>query len=247
MNTAGIRKGFLAALLFTLFISPGRASAQTSTNQQEPAQPTQAQQSADAQKSEEADSQYIVIPPAPVIIKKNPNSISIPPEDAKPEAQFEERPASSTYPKIGSIFGYRRDPFTRRARFHSGVDIKARWGDPIGASHPGTVQFAGWYHGYGNLIIVDHGGGVTTYYAHLSSFEVEVGDKVQRGVIIGYAGSTGRATSPHLHYEVRLGGDPVNPLQPLALDPSSEYFKQSPPPVETVDSDKAAPPQKQDN
>jgi murein DD-endopeptidase MepM/ murein hydrolase activator NlpD len=242
LNTAGLRKGSLAALFFALFVLPVAASAQQAATQQ----PTVKQQ------TEEADAQTVVVPPAPVIIKKNPNSISIPAEDAKQETKFEQRAASSTYtpsnyPKIGSVYGYRRDPFTRRSRFHSGVDIKARWGDPVGASHPGTVQFAGWYYGYGNLIIVDHGGGVTTYYAHLSSFEVEVGDKVARGVIIGYAGSTGRATSPHLHYEVRVGGDPVNPLQPLALDPSSEYFKQSQPADETAAGDKAAPPQKQDH
>jgi murein DD-endopeptidase MepM/ murein hydrolase activator NlpD len=130
------------------------------------------------------------------------------------------------------VFGYRRDPFTRRARFHSGVDIKARWGDPVGASQVGVIQFAGWYHGYGNLIIVAHGGGVTTHYAHLSSFDVDLGARVERGTIIGRAGSTGRATSPHLHYEVRIDGNPLNPFQPLALEPSSDYFKQARPTVD---------------
>ena len=71
------------------------------------------------------------------------------------------------------------------------------------------MQFAGWHNGYGNLVIVDHGGGVTTYYAHLSSFELAVGANVERGTIVGYAGSTGRATSPHLHYEVRIDGSPL--------------------------------------
>jgi murein DD-endopeptidase MepM/ murein hydrolase activator NlpD len=87
------------------------------------------------------------------------------------------------------------------------------------------IQFAGWYHGYGNLVIVDHGGGITTYYAHLSSFELGVGDKVNRGTVVGYAGSTGRATSPHLHYELRIDGNAINPFQQVALDPSSAYFK----------------------
>ena len=131
----------------------------------------------------------------------------------------------STNAKVGSSFGYRVDPFTRRGRFHSGCDIKAHWGQPVGASLPGTVQFAGWSHGYGNLIIVEHGGGVATHYAHLSSFAVEPGQHVDRGSIIGYAGSTGRATSPHLHYEVRIDGAAVNPLDPIALDESSEFFK----------------------
>jgi murein DD-endopeptidase MepM/ murein hydrolase activator NlpD len=144
---------------------------------------------------------------------------------------YEIRPAisSSSDVKVGSSFGYRRDPFTRRAKFHSGVDIKAKWGDPIAASHPGRIHFAGWYSGYGNLVIVDHGGGISTYYAHLSSFELTVGDVVQRGTIVGYAGSTGRATSPHLHYEVRLNGNAINPFQQVALDPSSAYFKTSRP------------------
>jgi murein DD-endopeptidase MepM/ murein hydrolase activator NlpD len=163
-------------------------------------------------------------------MRRKPNVITIPvgdpPEldEAESELAYEEQPVASSNLRIGSTYGYRRDPFTRRARFHSGLDIKARWGQPVGASHPGIVQFAGWYYGYGNLLIVDHGGGVTTYYAHLASFELGVGDKVTRGAIVGYAGSTGRATSPHLHYEVRFEGNSVDPLQPLALDPSSGYF-----------------------
>jgi murein DD-endopeptidase MepM/ murein hydrolase activator NlpD len=148
------------------------------------------------------------------------------------ESKYEQRPAIASNASVGSDFGYRRDPFTRRAKFHSGVDIKARWGDPIGASESGTVQFAGWYHGYGNLIIVAHGGGITTHYAHLSSFDVQPGARVERGTIVGRAGSTGRATSPHLHYEVRLDGNPLNPFQPLALEASSDYFKQTRPAVD---------------
>lgn len=183
-----------------------------------------------------------VIPPAPVIVKRSTNAIMIPVDGAgtgskpNPESKYEERPAVSSSVSVGSVFGYRRDPFTRRAKFHSGVDIKARWGDPVGASQAGIVQFAGWYHGYGNLIVVAHGGGLATHYAHLSSFDVEAGARVERGTIIGRAGSTGRATSPHLHYELRLDGNPLNPFQPLALDPSSEYFKQTRP---TVDAGRA--------
>lgn len=163
-----------------------------------------------------------VIPPALLIIKRNPNAVSIPAD----EPRYEERAATSSVVKINSDFGYRRDPFTRRSKFHSGIDLKARWGDAIGASHAGAVAFAGWHRGYGNLIIVDHGGGVSTYYAHLSRFQLNVGDKVSRGTIVGYAGSTGRATSPHLHYEVRFEDNPVNPLQTLALDPSSPFFNE---------------------
>jgi murein DD-endopeptidase MepM/ murein hydrolase activator NlpD len=171
-----------------------------------------------------------VIPPAPVILKKSTNSITIPALGtatvSKTEPAYETRPSVKSNVSVGSIFGYRRDPFTRRAKFHSGVDIKARWGDPVGASQSGIVAFAGWYHGYGNLIIVSHGGGVATHYAHLSSFDVEIGSRVQRGTIIGRAGSTGRATSPHLHYELRLDGNALNPFQSLTLEASSDYFKQ---------------------
>jgi len=146
------------------------------------------------------------------------------PEVKKVESKYEARPVISTA-QVGSTFGYRSDPFTGRARFHAGCDIKAHWGESVGASLAGMVQYAGWYHGYGNLIIINHGGGVTTHYAHLSSFDVQVGQRVERGQIVGRAGSTGRATSPHLHYELRVDGNPVNPFQPLALDPTSDYFK----------------------
>jgi murein DD-endopeptidase MepM/ murein hydrolase activator NlpD len=224
------------ALILASFIPVG-ASAQ-STEKQQPA--PQLKTTTEPQPAEQ-EQEKIIVPPAPYIIKRNPNAFIIPAEgivlvapNSTYEPKYEERPAASTSVRIGSLFGYRRDPFTRRAKFHSGVDIKAKWGDPVGASHPGAIQFAGWYHGYGNLIIVDHGGGVTTYYAHLTSFELGAGDKVGRGTIVGYAGSTGRATSPHLHYEVRFEGNPMNPLRPLALDPSNGFFNRSRPTQETV-------------
>jgi murein DD-endopeptidase MepM/ murein hydrolase activator NlpD len=189
----------------------------------------------------ESFSDGAVVPPAPVILKKSTNAIMIPALGtatvSKTEPAYETRPSVKSNVSVGSIFGYRRDPFTRRAKFHAGVDIKARWGDPVGASQSGIVTFAGWYHGYGNLIIVSHGGGVTTHYAHLSSFDVEVGSRVERGTIIGRAGSTGRATSPHLHYEVRMDGNALNPFQPLTLDASSDYFKQQRPTVDAGRSD----------
>lgn len=167
-----------------------------------------------------------VIPPQPRILKKAADAISIPSSVVSSIDKYQTQPATSAGATIGSRFGYRRDPFTRRSRFHSGLDIKAAAGDPVGASLSGTVQYAGWYHGYGNWVIVDHGGGVTTHYAHLSAFAVEVGQKVERGTLVGYAGRTGRATSPHLHYELRIDNNPVNPLEPLALNESSEFFKQ---------------------
>ncbi|HXG92355.1 MAG TPA: M23 family metallopeptidase [Blastocatellia bacterium] len=247
---AGIN--FIAALSLTSFITIGAASAQTqaaqstaskqSTNQivglteQKPSEQASAQQQTTQQQKPTAqpvtnEDQTVVIPPAPVVIKRSANAITVPAVTASDESRFEEQTATLSNVRVGSLFGYRRDPFTRRAKFHSGVDIKARWGDAVGASQAGVVQFVGWHNGYGNMVIVDHGGGVTTYYAHLSSFDVYEGDRVARGTIVGRAGSTGRATSPHLHYEVRIDGNPVNPFQTIALDPSSDYFKQTAPPA----------------
>ncbi|HYP26024.1 MAG TPA: M23 family metallopeptidase [Blastocatellia bacterium] len=234
MTIKGASRDFLIALSLTLLIFTGAASAQEPAAQkpeQKPEakplatiMPKPSESELAAKQAVESPGNHIVIPPQPVIIKKSPNTIVIPVDEPSAPARYEQRPATATTPKVGSVYGYRRDPFTGRSKFHSGVDIKAAWGDPVGASHRGTVQFAGWYHGYGYLLIVNHGGGVTTYYAHLSSFALAVGDKVERGTIVGYAGSTGRATSPHLHYEVRVDGNAVNPLQPLALEPTSSYF-----------------------
>ena len=249
MTIVRASKDVLAALILTSLISTTAAQAATqSANKQEANRPQSTNQivGASEQKSPEQQTkseqqnageqnpakpiikqvfeQAAVVPPAPNVSKKNPNAISIPVDAVKSEPKYQERPVISNV-TVGSLFGYRSDPFTGRARFHSGVDIKARWGESVGASQPGIVQFTGWYHGYGNLIIVNHGGGITTHYAHLSSFDVEVGARVERGQIIGRAGSTGRATSPHLHYEVRIDGNPVDPFQPLALDASSDYFK----------------------
>ena len=233
MTNAGLGRFFAAFILasFAAVSTWAQSPAQTSTKDQ----PTEKQNSEkrDTEKSEQTEpkpiteSETVVIPPAPTIVKKNMTAVAIPTEGAGTESKYQERPAAASSVSLGSGFGYRRDPFTRRAKFHSGVDIKARWGDAVGASRAGIVTFAGWYHGYGNMIIVDHGGGVTTHYAHLSSFDVEVGTRVERGMIIGRAGSTGRATSPHLHYELRIDGNPLHPFQPLALDPSSAYFKES--------------------
>jgi len=168
----------------------------------------------------------VVVPPAPIIVRKRSSTVIVPggaaanPKGYSPK--FEEQPAawSSSWSnvEVSSEFGYRRDPFTGRLRFHAGVDLRARLGDPIGAGQDGIVRFAGWYHGYGNLVIIDHGDGISTRYGHLSSFATEAGQQVARGEVIGYAGRTGRATSPHLHYEVRVNGKPVNPAAPILLD-----------------------------
>ncbi len=112
---------------------------------------------------------------------------------------------------LTSRFGYRRHPLFRRVMFHTGVDIAAPRGTPVPAAAGGRVIFAGWYGGYGKLVILDHGGGTSSLYGHLSTISVSVGQAVTAGQVIGRVGSTGYSTGPHLHYEVRINGRPVNP------------------------------------
>ncbi len=137
------------------------------------------------------------------------------PVDASADADF----TPSIYPlegKINNEFGWRRNPFGAAAyERHSGMDIDGNRGDAVIAPAAGIVIKSGWQGGYGNLIEIDHGGGVTTRYGHLSSIAVENGAEVVRGVEIGKVGSTGRSTGPHLHYEVRLNGQAVNPRRYL--------------------------------
>lgn len=125
----------------------------------------------------------------------------------------------SLWPVMGrmlSHFGNREDPFHGHQAFHSGVDISAVVGTPVKASADGIVSEADWSGGYGKLIVLDHGNGLQTYYAHLSRIDVLPGQEVRMGQVIGGTGATGRATSPHLHYEVRRGGAVVNPYGYLA-------------------------------
>lgn len=118
--------------------------------------------------------------------------------------------------RLMGAFGRRTDPFSGEGAMHMGVDISAPTGTPVRATADGVVVFAQVESGYGKLIRVDHGNGVQTYYAHLSKFFVNVGQDVHRGEMIGAVGSTGRVTAPHLHYEVRVGGAPMNPGHYLA-------------------------------
>lgn len=114
--------------------------------------------------------------------------------------------------KINNEFGFRRNPFGGRTyEFHPGMDIDGERGDVVVAPANGTVVKAGWQGGYGNLIEIDHGNGLTTRYGHLSKINVQIGDTIQRGQEIGLIGTTGRSTGPHLHFEIRLNDKAINP------------------------------------
>ena len=122
------------------------------------------------------------------------------------------------WPVIGPItgsFGQRMDPFSGEGAFHSGVDISAEYGTGVRAAADGVVVVADEHAGYGRLVVVDHGFGVTTWYGHLSSFTIPTGIHVKRGDVIGYVGVSGRTTGPHVHYEVRINDAPVNPMRYL--------------------------------
>ena len=122
---------------------------------------------------------------------------------------------SLIYPVNGPItspFGWRIHPILGYKKFHTGVDFGVGYGTPIRAADSGTVIYATWMGGYGNVIIVDHGDGLSTLYAHQSSLAVGTGARVTRGQTVGYVGSTGFSTGPHLHFEVRVNGNPVDPM-----------------------------------
>ena len=122
----------------------------------------------------------------------------------------------SLWPVIGHLtgtFGERMDPFSGEGAFHTGVDISSQYGDGVRVTADGMVVEAGEHTGYGRLVVVDHGSGITTYYGHLSSYNVMVGQQLKRGDVIGNVGVSGRSTGPHVHYEVRINGAPVNPMR----------------------------------
>jgi murein DD-endopeptidase MepM/ murein hydrolase activator NlpD len=127
----------------------------------------------------------------------------------------------TVWPVEGTLeggFGGRRNPFGGSGyEFHSGQDIEAPWGAPVVSGASGKVSFVGWQNGYGQLVVVDHGGGLTTRYGHLSHIDVELNQTVSRAQLLGKVGSTGRSTGPHLHYEVRINDEAVDPLPYLLL------------------------------
>ena len=116
-------------------------------------------------------------------------------------------------PEVTSPFGARIDPFLGRPALHTGVDLKQEYGAEVRTTAAGRVSFAGQMGGYGNMVEVDHGNGLASRYAHLSRIDVAEGETVSKGSVLGEVGSTGRATGPHLHYEVRIDGEPVDPMR----------------------------------
>lgn len=136
------------------------------------------------------------------------------------EQQRREVATPSRWPAWGHItspFGWRRHPITWRQDYHTGIDISGSnfYGSPIYATAKGTVTYASYRSSYGYLVIIEHGYGFSTYYAHQSKIKVKVGQTVEAGTQIGYVGSSGISTGPHLHYEVRRWGTPVNPVNYL--------------------------------
>ena len=120
----------------------------------------------------------------------------------------------SRWPVRGSVnseFGRRNSPWTQSVEFHSGIDIKAQTGTPVHAPAAGTVVVAGPAHEYGTAVVLDHGQNIKTLYGHLSKVSVRPGQKVERGMLLAYSGNTGRSSGPHLHYEIFVKGQPVNP------------------------------------
>jgi murein DD-endopeptidase MepM/ murein hydrolase activator NlpD len=130
--------------------------------------------------------------------------------------------------RLGSSFGERTDPFKGQGAFHTGIDLSVPIGTPVKAAGDGVVSRAEWFGAYGRLVVLDHGNGTQTYYAHLSNASVVPGQEVRRGQIIALSGASGRTTAPHVHYEVRQGGTPVNPYRFLSRNMVSEVKRDLP-------------------
>lgn len=126
--------------------------------------------------------------------------------------------------RFSSMFGSRIHPVTGGRKNHDGIDLAAPTGTPIYATADGRVEMAQWYGGYGNFVEIDHGGDVETRYGHMSRMNVSAGQSVRKGELIGWVGSTGRSTGPHLHYEVRIAGEAVDPSPYLRADSFQKAF-----------------------
>lgn len=132
--------------------------------------------------------------------------------------------ANKDLKQTASGYGTRIDPIYGTMRFHAGMDFSANIGTDVYATGDGRVVSAKWESGFGNCIVIDHGFGYETRYAHLNGFKVRAGQKVKRGEVIGYVGNTGKSTGPHLHYEVRVKGRIVNPVNYYFMDLTPEEY-----------------------
>jgi len=131
----------------------------------------------------------------------------------------------SMWPVLGHItdgFGERLDPFSGEGAFHTGVDVASDYGAPVHATADGIVTIAENHSGYGRLVVIDHGFGISTWYAHLSALSPVVGSRVKRGEVVGYTGISGRSTGPHVHYEVRVNNAPINPWRYMKSTPAGD-------------------------
>ena len=126
--------------------------------------------------------------------------------------------------RLTSDFGMRTHPVLGGRRDHKGIDLAAPTGTPVYATADGIVGRADWFSSYGLYIEIDHGADLETRYAHLSQLAVSAGDRVRKGDLIGYVGSTGRSTGPHLHYEIRIAGDAVNPMPYMVESRAQQAF-----------------------
>jgi murein DD-endopeptidase MepM/ murein hydrolase activator NlpD len=136
------------------------------------------------------------------------------PSAGSPWARILEAPA-----RISSEYGQRKDPFTGRPDFHHGVDLAAKFGSRVRAFDAGTVTFSGWQPGYGKVVIIEHPSGRESVYGHNASNMVKRGDRVDEDTVIALVGTTGRSTGPHLHFEIREDGKPVDPMPFLTQEP----------------------------
>lgn len=141
-------------------------------------------------------------------------------QDPDPEATGEHALAMPFEADVTSAFGWRADPFHGGVRFHGGIDLRAAYGREVPVAAPGRVVFAGEQGSYGQTVVVEHAGGVRTRYAHLSSIAVRAGEDLASGAVVGRVGQSGRATGPHLHFEVWHGRERVDPLAVAAVWPA---------------------------
>ncbi|MBR0279411.1 MAG: M23 family metallopeptidase, partial [Synergistaceae bacterium] len=140
-------------------------------------------------------------------------------QEARQRGEVAVRRSGFRWPVMGRInspFGWRTHPVTRRRDFHTGIDIKANRNDPIKAAGSGHVVYSGWMGGYGKVLVIEHSNGQSTLYAHCSALLAGKGASVSSGQLVARIGTTGRSTGPHLHFEVRNGSSPVNPIKYLS-------------------------------